>query len=487
MTQQPVLIRASSVELRLSEAWTRLPFRYGNACLTAVPIVHVRAHVETASGRSAGGLSADCLPPRWFDKAAEKTFRENVADLLLAITCAREAYLEASASEGPRTVHRLWSTAFPEAARRIESRGLNRLTASFGSSLLERALIDAACRLAGISFHDALRDGVLGWNGAHLVAREPLRSICCRHTVGLADPIRAADVAPEERLDDGLPQTLEEDVAHYGLRHFKVKVSGDAAADRERLEAVARVLAGGCPGGYYVSLDGNEQYGDLGELEGLLDALESSAAGRQFVESIAYIEQPLRRELALDPAAGPSVRSLGRRKPVLIDESDDRLESFEEAAALGYSGCSVKNCKGVFKALRNLELARRWNLERGGAPGFFLTGEDLANLPVVPLQQDLTTLASLGIDNAERNGHHYFFGLRHLPPAEQASAAACHPDLYRRRRHGGPAEEAVLDIAGGRIQCGTLQAPGYGYSCAVAFEARVPLEEWRFERLGLAD
>ena len=42
---------------------------------------------------------------------------------------------------------------------------------------------------------------------------QPGRDIAVRHTVGLVDPIVAADQKPGERVDDGLPETLEEVVA----------------------------------------------------------------------------------------------------------------------------------------------------------------------------------------------------------------------------------------------------------------------------------
>ena len=51
--------------------------------------------------------------------------------------------------------------------------------------------------------------------------------------------ITAAD--QNERVNDGLPETLEEVVARYGQRWFKLKVGGDAKADVERLGAIAAV------------------------------------------------------------------------------------------------------------------------------------------------------------------------------------------------------------------------------------------------------
>jgi hypothetical protein len=464
--------RLLAADLALRGARARMPFRYGNACMTAAPLLHLRLEIEAVDGRRTQGLAADCLPPRWFDKDPEKSFRENVEDQLAAVSKAREVYL--ALGEHPSTAAGLWAEGLPRTQEACAARGLNALTASFGSSFFERAMIDALCRLRGLSFFEALAGNLLGIDTAGDLPPRPFESIACRHTVGLADPIRAADIPAGERLDDGLPQALDEAIDFYGLSCFKVKVSGRRREDLERLGRIAALLEERRPRGYRATLDGNEQYHDLGALEGLLEALRSLPGGSRFFESLLYIEQPLHRDLALAPEHGPAIRRLAGLKPVIIDESDDRLDSFERAVSLGYRGVSHKNSKGIFKSLRNRSLALRLGRERGGE--FFLSGEDLANLPVVPLQQDLASLAALGIEHAERNGHHYFRGLDHLPPAEARSALERHPDLYVRA--GGSIR---LRVEGGRIACGSLQRPGYGYSAAIAFEERTPLDDWSFE------
>src|SRR5262249_61925087 len=88
-----------------------------------------------------------------------------------------------------------------------------------------------------------------------------------RHTVGLADPLTVADVTPGERLDDGLPQSLQACVREYGLRHLKVKLSGDVGRDRDRLGRVAAVLGSPAPADFRFSVDGNEQFGSLAQFQ----------------------------------------------------------------------------------------------------------------------------------------------------------------------------------------------------------------------------
>ena len=467
---------------------TRMPFRYGVATLTRVPILHVRAEVELADGTRARGLSADILPPKWFDKDPAKSYEDNVDDLLFGARQAARAWAEASRQ--PRSVFDLWRDGYAESLRAGDRRGLDHLTASHGSTLMERALIDAVGRARGRTYHQLLTDPAnpLGLDlGAILpvlagtppsaaAAARPSASIAVRHTVGLADPIRDAHVPAGEVLDDGLPQSLEAYLAVQGLRWLKVKVSGDNEADLERLTAIARLLDDRPgAGGYAVSLDGNEQYTELDGFAGLLERIESDLPA--FHDAIAYVEQPLERSVALDPGQAAGIAAVAARKPLIIDESDGDLDSFQRASDLGYRGVSTKNCKGLFKALANAALARR--LSREQRVPFLLTAEDLMNLPVVPLHQDLTHVAALGLDHAERNGHHYVRGLDHLSPPERERVLREHEGLYR-----PSAETGFLHVADGAIDVRSLQrCPGLGAGSAFDPGAMVPLEDWRFESL----
>ena len=432
---------------------TRMPFRYGAATLTSVPILHVRAEVELAGGARARGLAADILPPKWFDKDPAKSYEENVDDLLFSARQAARAF--GKASREPRPVFDIWRDGYAESLRAGDGRGLDYLTASHGSTLMERALIDAVGQATGRTWHQLLTDPAnpLGLDlGAVLpvlagtppsaaVAPRPSERIAVRHTVGLADPVRDSDVPAGEAIDDGLPQSLESYLAVQGLRWLKVKVSGDHEADLERLTAIARLLderagAGRCA----VSLDGNEQYEELDSFAALMASIERDLPG--FHEAVAYVEQPLERSVALDEQQAPGIAAVSARKPMIIDESDGDLDSFERAAGLGYRGVSTKNCKGLFKSLANAALARRLSRERG-VP-YLITAEDLMNLPVVPLHQDLAHAAALGLDHAERNGHHYVRGLDHLSPPERETVLGEHEGLYRRSGESG-----FLHVAGG--------------------------------------
>jgi hypothetical protein len=462
---------------------TRLPFRYGAVTLTHFPLLHLAVDVEAADGRRARGYAADNLPPKWFDKDPRKSFRDNVEDQLASIRAAETAYLEAART--PRSVFEVWEEAYAAARVIGRTRGLNGLTASFGSSFFERALADAAGRLAGLDVVGMLRAGTLGIRPEAVhpglaagdlqawAAAPPPDHLAVRHTVGLLDPITAADVPADGWLRDGLPQTLEECVRHHGLTHFKLKVAGSLEADLDRLGAIAATLDRLVSGPYVATLDGNEQYKSMSDFARLVEAMLATPTLARLVGSIAFIEQPLDRAIALDPAATDGLAELGRRIPMLIDESDAELDSFTRAVALGYRGVSTKNCKGIVKSFLNRSLVEREN--RGRPPGerLFMSAEDLTNVPVVPLQQDLATVRVLGIPHVERNGHHYVRGLAHCSPAERREATRLHRELY-----AGDEREAFLRIESGRVSVRSLATPGYGVGFDPELASMIPLERW---------
>jgi hypothetical protein len=277
---------------------------------------------------------------------------------------------------------------------------------------------------------------------------KPRVHIAARHTVGLVDRLARGSARPQ--AGDGLPETLEEAIERYGHRWFKLKVSGNVRADLERLEAIAAVLDR-LPESYAVTLDGNEQYEHVGAVLELWRSMKTAPRLARLVSSIAFIEQPISRQNAL----ASDVSTLANERPVLIDESDDSLDSFARARALGYSGVSSKACKGLYKAILNAVRCHEWNREEG-TERYFLSGEDLTTQAGLAVQQDLALAAILGLRHVERNGHHYVNGMAGLPEAEQAAFLAAHPDLYE-RSHGA----VRLRIERGELAIRSLGCAGF--------------------------
>jgi hypothetical protein len=348
------------------------------------------------------------------------------------------------------------------------AKGLNDLTAGFGIALVDAALVDAACRHAQVTFHGALKGNVLGYGEdfAALVAARPLDLIAVRHTVGLADPLLDSDIA--EPVGDGLPESLEQVAAHYRPRFFKIKITGDAAASRERLRRIASLLDSRA-GDYRASLDGNEQFHDMAEFAAFLDGVRNDPGLRGLWERTLFIEQPVGRLHALIEAVAEPLREISRFKPVIIDESDGDDGAVDRALALGYQGISVKNCKGVFRSLHSYRAIKA--AEASGKLTPILSSEDLTNVPALPLQQDLCVATALGIRHSERNGHHYVAGFDFLSPREREDALREFPSLYAPREGGSP----VVRIENGFINAADVNLRGFGAEGEPDWDALEPV------------
>ena len=451
--------RLAVEEIRLYErpVTLRMPFRFGVVTMTAAPQAFVRARITLPDGRGAWGAAAEMMVPKWFDKDPALSNDENFDQLRTALDIARAFYLDAGVS----TAFGLTAVCYPEQIEAGATRDLNALTAAYGPALIDRAVLDALCRVLGMPFAGALRSNVPGIapgavapdlaefniEGFLATMASPSR-IEARHTVGLTDPLTSDDVSDDGRVGDGLPETLEEVVATYRHRFFKVKVAGDHAADLDRLGRIASVLDG-TGRDYQVSLDGNEQYDDVAGIDELWRRLSETPGLARFAESIIYIEQPIARRTALAAELG----ALADQRPVIIDESDESYDTFPRARELGYRGVSSKSCKGFYKSIVNAARCALWNRNGGG---YFMTGEDLTCQAGLSVQQDLALAAALGLDHVERNGHHYARGMAAAPAAEQEAFARAHPDLYDLRDG-----TAMLRIRDGAIQIGSLDVAGF--------------------------
>lgn len=457
-------VRVLDHEIREVDIRLRIPFRYGIATMTRMPYLFLRLTVET-EGCVTRGLAADCLPAKWFTKDPARAIDDELAEMRRVIAHAAEA---AHGVKGA-TAFAIWREIHARQSEWGTRTGLPPLLAHFGTSLVERALIEAVCRTAGQPFHAMLRTGRLGLRLGDLHAElrgsepadwlpaTPLPRVSARHTVGLADPLTEADIPPEERLDDGLPQSLEACIARYGLREFKVKVTGQLGADVDRTRRLAATIASGTGGRFAFSLDGNEAFKTIAEFHDYWGCLTGEPALRGFFPHLMFVEQPLHRSVALAPEVGPALAAWTDAPPLIIDESDGDLDSAARALALGYAGTSHKNCKGVFKGVANrclIEHRRRAQPARR----FVMSGEDLCGVGPVAVVQDLAVQAALGNASVERNGHHYVAGLSPFPAPMREAMLAAHPDLYKRTPAGWP----TLQLRGGEIDLTSVNAAPLG-------------------------
>lgn len=441
----------------------RLPFRFGVVTLTHAPQAYARLRITLPDGRSAWGAAAELMAPKWFDKNPALSNEQNFDQLRRSLLNARAAY---AADAAARTAFGHSAAHHAALIRQGTAEGLNALVASYGPALLDRAVIDALCRLRGVPFAALLGKNQFGIEAAALTpdlagfdldawlgSLRSSRYIAARHTVGLVDPLRDSDVAVP-RLNDGLPESLEGAVRQYGHRWFKLKVGGNVESDLARLQGIAAVLDRSSEP-YRASLDGNEQYDDVTGIAALWVAMKDDRMLRRLISSILYIEQPIKRAAAL---AQP-VAKLAAEIPLIVDESDADYDVFPQARDLGYRGISSKTCKGVYRAILNAARCAQWNAA-AGQRDYFITGEDLTCQAGLAVQQDLALVAALGLSDVERNGHHYVDGFGTAPQAEQDAFLAAHPDLYHRDAARG---RVRLSIRNGNLDLrSVMDAPAFG-------------------------
>jgi L-alanine-DL-glutamate epimerase-like enolase superfamily enzyme len=468
------VFRVVCVECFERDVVLRLPFRFGSATLTGCPQAFVRAVIAFADGASARGAAAEMMVPKWFDKTPDRSPARNVDDLRASLAAAAQAYVEVGGARTAFAHSAAHSAELLAEGRRAER---NALTSSYGAALVDRAILDALCRHAGVSFYRAVRGNLPGIGagltpdlvgfdlGAFLAQRSTRLRLAARHTVGLLDPVTAADVVTP--VDDGLPQTLEQVVATYGHRHFKLKLGGDIGADLARLASIAGVLDR-VRGDYVVTLDGNEQFHDVRDVVELWRSLAADPVLARLASAVAFVEQPLDR----DAAMRQPVHELAAQVPVLIDESDATLDAFPRARSLGYTGVSSKSCKGLYKSLLNAARVAAWNRE-AGAPSFFQSAEDLTTQGGLGLQQDLALANVIGVAHVERNGHHYVRGFagQGAPPVEQQAFLAAQPGLYEAR--DGFVRVRIDD---GLLDISSLDRPGFASGAMPDWASLAPMQ-----------
>jgi hypothetical protein len=208
---------------------TRFPFRYGIAAMTELPHVFLSVN-GTIAGQEVAGLASEGLPPKWFTKNPETTFDQDLPEMLRAI----EQAVEFGRAVEADSLFGWWHEVYRKQDAWAQDNGVPPLLAHLGTSLVERAMIDAACRVGGFGFAEAVKDNAFGIDLGAIhpelagtqpcdwLASDPLGSVVARHTVGLGDPLTADEIAVEDRADDALPQALVDAIDSYGLTHFKV-------------------------------------------------------------------------------------------------------------------------------------------------------------------------------------------------------------------------------------------------------------------------
>jgi hypothetical protein len=434
-------IAVKSIDLSERRVPFRHPFRFGAVTVNEAPQIFVHVTIEVDGQRSTGA-AAELMVPKWFSKDAGLSAGDTIDQLRQSSAIARTLYLEHTT---PDTAFGLHAARNGTQVAACGKAGIPPLAANFGTAEIDKAILDALLRSQRTDFFNGMRTNLAGLDARltpdldnsaisnFLTGRQVSQRIAVRYTIGMLDTL------------DSVREAIR---AKY--RFFKIKLCGDPEKDRVRLSELAALLG---DSDYQATLDANEQYRSIGDLDTLVKALQTGTAFEALAARLLYIEQPFARENTWNF----DLRSLATRVAFIIDEADDSYDAFPRAKILGYRGVSSKSCKGLYKSLLNGARAARWNK---AGEDFFISAEDLTCQAGLAVQQDNALVAFHGLKHAERNGHHYVDGFANTPALEAGSFLAAHSDLYE--KSDGIVRLAVRD---GTIATESLAVPGF--ACAL--------------------
>lgn len=434
-------IAVKSIDLSERRVPFRHPFRFGAVTVNEAPQIFVHVTIEVDGQRSTGA-AAELMVPKWFNKDADLSAGDTIDQLRQSSAIARTLYLEHTT---PDTAFGLHAARNGMQVAACGKAGIPPLAANFGTAEIDKAILDALLRSQRTDFFNGMRTNLAGLDARltpdldnsaisnFLTGRKVSQRIAVRYTIGMLDTL------------DSVREAIR---AKY--RFFKIKLCGDPEKDRVRLSELAALLG---DSDYQATLDANEQYRSIGDLDTLVKALQTGTALEALAARLLYIEQPFARE----DTWNFDLRFLATTVAFIIDEADDSYDAFPRAKILGYRGVSSKSCKGLYKSLLNGARAAFWNK---AGEDFFISAEDLTCQAGLAVQQDNALVAFHGLKHAERNGHHYVDGFANTPALEAGSFLAAHSDLYE--KSDGIVRLAVHD---GTIATESLAVPGF--ACAL--------------------
>ncbi len=374
---RPTDVRILEVNHRFEEFHYRTPYQFGGRSVDRVTLLNVHCRVQTGGGKEAWGFGSMTLGNAWAFPAAPQ---ETGLGAMMALAGELRAQTAACDEAGhPIDLFRSLEPQYLRAAVDVSrARGLAvpipKLCTLVVASAFDAAIHDAYGKVFGVSCYatygpsfmksDLSIDLGPAFKGEYLdryipLSPQPLMAVF--HSVGAGDPLEADDV--RERIDDGLPNSLEEWIPRDGLIRFKIKLNGgNLDADFERVVRIDRVVsrsqeARGIADWKY-SLDFNEGCPNVAYLLEFLGRVRKATPTG--FDRILYIEQPTARDLAADRAN--VMHQAARVRPVVIDESLTGLDMLTLAREMGYTGVALKACKGQTQAMLMAAAARKFGM-----------------------------------------------------------------------------------------------------------------------------
>lgn len=376
---KPTDVRILSVETKTEKLAYRAPIKFGGRVVVDAVLLHAFVEVETRDGRRGRGAGSMPMGNVWAWPSAVVTPPQSLEAMLAFVEQFAGRVRSYTEFGHPLDIthalaqeHAAIAAAVTQKLRLAEP--MPKLAELVAASPFEAAIHDAYGKTLGANSYDLLGEEYVAHDLAHYLTpefageyldrytlRQPKPKMPLYHLVGALDPLTDGDI--NQRLNDGLPETLGEWIVMDGLTHLKIKLNGDDLPwDVARVVGVERVAveAQASQGvkTWHYSLDFNEKCAGVEYLVDFLKQLEEQSPAA--LARVQYIEQPTHRDLKRHPEN--RMHKAAAIKPVVIDESLVDLESLQLAREQGYSGVALKACKGHTEALLMGAAAQKYKM-----------------------------------------------------------------------------------------------------------------------------
>jgi L-alanine-DL-glutamate epimerase-like enolase superfamily enzyme len=409
-------IRIKQIRVEYQDFTYRTPYRFGGRSVDATTLLNVYSTVETVDGHVAEGFGSMPLGNAWSFPSktlSYDTTLDAMKRLAKRIAKITEDYTEAG---HPIEINFVLEPAYLKAAEGVASemrlaQPIPKLCTLVTASAVDAAIHDAFGKVHRLNCYSTYGPEFMTYDlGRYLgpqfrgkfpsqyLLRDPKPWLWCNHSVGAADPITSSEI--KARLNDGLPQSLDQWIVADGLTHLKIKLDGnDLDRDVARVVEIDRVARGvKVPEGvrdWRYSLDFNEQCPDVEYLLDFIRRIQQQSPGT--FERITFIEQPTRRDLVASPEQ--YLFEVSRMKPVVMDESLTGLDALLRGRKIGYTGVALKACKGQSQSMLMNAAAQEFKM--------YLTAQDLT-CPGASLIQSAGIASHVPqIDTLESNSREY--------------------------------------------------------------------------------
>jgi L-alanine-DL-glutamate epimerase-like enolase superfamily enzyme len=423
-------ISIDKVDFSYEEFRYRAPYKFGGVPVDRATILNVNVVVRTRDGRLARGFGSMPLGNVWSFPSRDMSYEVT----LNAMKALAERISKTTADHReyghPIDINAALEPEYLNAASQV-SRELKLLTAIpklctlVAASPFDAAIHDAFGKINNLSCYQTYGPDLMprdlahylnaDFKGEHLssyVLPKPKPAISMFHSVGGTDAVLPSEL--QQRLKDGLPETLAEWITYNGLTHIKIKLQGeDLKWDIERTVNIDRIATETRPKtDWRYCVDFNERCPNVEYvLEYLRKVKELTPQG--FVR-ILYLEQPTARDLKANRRN--LMHEAAKLRPVVIDESLTELESLLLARDMGYTGVALKACKGQSQAMLMAAAAQKYKM--------FLCVQDLT-CPGAALIHSAGIAAHVpGVTGIEANARQYM-------PAANKPWEARFPGLFK--------------------------------------------------------